>query len=103
MSILSKYCNRELNTASPVLKSYDLVSDFSEGREVKSFVETDYPKIVESHGHVDDWSLESLTKAGINPNFSIHTGSSSSRMEEATTGVQSLNKVVDSILGENTE
>lgn len=102
MSFLSKYYNRELDKCSPIQKSYDLVSDFSDGREVKSFVETDYPKIVESHGTVEDWSLESLMKAGVNPSFSIHT-SSGSRLDEATVGAESLTAVVDNILNSNSK
>lgn len=101
MSVLSKYCNRELVTQSPPIDTYDLVSDFSSGVEVRSFVKVDYPKVIESHGSVSDWSLESLMKAGINPNFGIHTATSSSRIDEASASVESLNFVVDNILNSN--
>lgn len=96
MSFLSKYFSPDLVFPSPVQKTYDQVSDFVDGVEVRSFVEVDYPKIVASHGSVVDWSLESLVKAGINPSFAIRT-SSTSRLDDASS-VSSLNSVVDSIL-----
>ena len=97
MSVLSKYRNCDLNRCSPVQKSYDLVRDFVDGREVKSFVETDFPKIIESHGSASDWSLDSLTKAGINPNFSIHTSAPGARTDVAAQ-VEALSSSLDNLL-----
>lgn len=102
MSVLSKYCNRDLNRCSPVQKSYELVRDFSDGREVKSFVETDHSKIIESHGSVSDWSLEALTKAGINPAFPIHTSAPGSRTDVASQA-EALSSVVDNLLNSESD
>lgn len=75
MSVLSKYFDKNVNQSSPVQKDYNrVVNHDAEGNEFISFVEVDYPTIQASHGKVGDWSLDSLLKAGINPNFAIHTG-----------------------------
>ena len=80
-----KNFNTECNQCSPVQKDYDRVVNIDdEGNEYITYVEVDYPKIQQSHGSVSDWSLDALLKAGINPNFSIHTGLNT-RLEGAST------------------
>lgn len=75
MSVLKKYFNDKLNQSSPVQVDYDrVVNHDEEGCEYITYVPVDYKKIVASHGKVSDWSLENLLKAGINPDFPIHTG-----------------------------
>lgn len=44
------------------------------GDEHITFDKVDYPKIQESFGSFDNWSLRSLVAAGIDPDFGIRTG-----------------------------
>lgn len=75
MSVLKKYFDKNLNQSSPVQVDYERVVKHDEdGNEFITYVPVDYKKIVASHGKVSDWSLENLLKAGINPDFPIHTG-----------------------------
>lgn len=100
MSVLSKYFSKSVNQASPVQKDYNRVVNYDEdGNEYITFVEVDYEKFQKSLGTVDMWSLDSLLKAGVNPNFPIHTGNTT-RLE----GLSSLSEyeaVADAILAEN--
>lgn len=75
MSVLSTYFDKSVNQCSPVQVDTARVLKYDEnGREVVTRKEIDYPSIQASHGSEKDWSLANLLKAGINPNFSIHTG-----------------------------
>lgn len=75
MDVLKKLFNEAVNQASPVRDDFNRVSRYDEeGHERIVYEKTDYPSIQESHGHVVDWQLDALLKAGINPNFAIHTG-----------------------------
>lgn len=75
MSVLEKLFDKNVNQCSPVQPDYErLVNYDEEGNEFVSYVEVDYPTLQASHGVVADWSLNALLKAGINPNFPIHTG-----------------------------
>lgn len=75
MDVLKKLFDKSVNQASPVQPDYTRVVRFDEdGNEIVSYEKTDYPSIQASHGFVTDWSLDALLKAGINPNFGIHTG-----------------------------
>ena len=102
MSVLSKYFNSKLNQSSPVQVDYDrVINRDEEGSEYITYVPVDYKKICASHGKVSDWSLENLLKAGINPDFPIHTGFGT-RLE----GVGTLNAAVaelDAILAADTK
>ena len=86
---------------SPVIQEISRKIDYDEkGNEYVSFVPVDVKEIQKSLGSVDNWSLEALTKAGIDPKFGIHT-SNPTRAE----GFGALNDAVatlDSIL-ENKE
>lgn len=72
---LTRHFNYELNQASPVQVDYVQVENVDEDGNVFATREKiDYEKFQSSLGSVKDWSLTSLMKAGIDPNFPIHTG-----------------------------
>lgn len=84
MSVISSQFNYELNQYSPVIDEYNAVVKCDEdGKEDVVYEKADLPSIVKSHGDADDWKLNRLLKAGINPDFSIHT-SAPSRIESAS-------------------
>ena len=59
---------------SPVIPEISRKIDYDEkGNEYVSFVPVDTKEIQKSLGSVDNWSIEALTKAGIDPKFGIHT------------------------------
>lgn len=75
MSVLSAYFDESVNQSSPIQKDYKRVVNYDkDGNEIITYEEVDYPSLQESLGLVSDWSLDSLLKAGINPQFAIHTG-----------------------------
>lgn len=75
MNVLTAHFDPSVNQCSPVREDYARVVNYDEdGNEIVTFKLVDYPSIQESHGKVSDWSLEALLKAGVNPNFPIHTG-----------------------------
>lgn len=88
---------------SPVFGDVERKVEFDEdGKEIVSFVPVDYKKINDERGTVDNWSLDSLLKAGINPNFGIHTGSSVSRIEGFDV-IENASKDVDVLLNSSEE
>lgn len=96
MSVLEKYQNRKLNQSSPVQKDYRRVTKLDEnGCEHVSFVEVDYPALQKSLGFADDWSLQNLVKAGINPDFQIAT-TFSTRLE-AQNYLNGLSEAIDTL------
>ena len=65
----------EFSCQSPVQPDYNRVVQYDEeGNEIVTYEEVDYPKVQASLGSWTDWSLNTLLKAGINPDFGIHTG-----------------------------
>lgn len=81
LSVLESHFDKSINQNSPCHDDFTRVSKFDEdGREIVMYEKSDYTELIASHGTVLDWSLDSLLKAGINPNFSIHT-SGNSRIE----------------------
>lgn len=81
LSVLESHFDKSINQNSPCHDDYLRVSKFDEdGREIVSYQKADYSDLISSHGSVSDWSLDNLLKAGINPNFSIHT-TANSRIE----------------------
>lgn len=100
MSVLSAYFDKSVNQCSPVKPDYKRVVNYDKnGNEVITYEEVDYPAFQEANGFVSDWSLDALLKAGINPNFPVHTGNPT-RLE----GLDVLNQAVataDAILSEN--
>lgn len=91
-----------INQESPLQTDYSRVVNYDEnGNEFISWEPVDYPSIQASNGLVSDWSLNSLMSAGINPNFSIHTGNPT-RIE----GIDTINdaiRIADEILSENND
>lgn len=60
---------------SPICDDYERVIEVDEnGDEHIVFRKVDYPKIQESLGSCDKWSLRSLVAAGVDPDFGIRTG-----------------------------
>ena len=97
MDVLKKLFNPSVNQASPVQSDFDRTLRYDdEGNEFVTYEKTDYPSIQSSHGFLTDWSLKSLLKAGINPNFGIHTGLPT-RIEGQQT-VNDFDSVAESIL-----
>lgn len=75
MDVLKKLFNMSLSQESPVQTDLTRTVKYDEeGNEIITYEKTDYPFIQKSHGKLSDWSLNALLKAGINPNFGIHTG-----------------------------
>lgn len=75
MDVLFKNFSYDIDQHSPVLEDVSRIVQYDEdGNELVSYLPIDYPKIQASFGSVLDWSLDALLKAGINPNFPIHTG-----------------------------
>lgn len=99
MSVLKKHFDKSVCQSSPVIGDVERKVSYDEdGNEFVSFVDVDYPAIQARNGEVNDWALNTLLKAGINPNISIHTGLST-RLE----GVDAVNSAaayLDEILAE---
>ena len=81
LSVLESHFDKSINQNSPCHDDFVRVSKFDEGgHEVVTYQKADYSTSIASHGVASDWSLDNLLKAGINPNFSIHT-TANSRIE----------------------
>lgn len=73
--VLDKLFSAGIDQSSPVQDDYNRIVNYDEdGNEFITYEKVDYAKLIASNGSVLDWSLDALLKAGINPNFSIHTG-----------------------------
>lgn len=69
------YFNSEVKQQSPVQEDVARKAQYDEdGNEFVVYEKVDYPKFQQSLGSVDNWSLNALLAAGINPDFPIHTG-----------------------------
>lgn len=98
--VLDKYFSAGIDQSSPVQKDYDRKVNYDEdGNEFITWEEVDYPKLIRSLGSVSDWSLNSLLKAGINPNFSISTGNPT-RLEGLGV-IDGAQAYVDALFAEN--
>lgn len=101
MSTLKSQFDYGLNQNSPVVDEFSRTVHYDEdGKEVVSYEKTDLPAITKSHGVASDWSLNKLLKAGVNPNFGIHT-SSPTRLENASEVEQASSefmKFLDNVL-----
>lgn len=72
---LSPHFDKTVDQRSPVQPDFARVVNYDEdGNEKITYRKVDYESLVESHGTVDAWSLDALLKAGVNPDFPIHTG-----------------------------
>ena len=99
LDALSRLFDYSLNQASPVQKDFAQVEKVDEdGNVFVSYEEVDYPKVQSSFGLVKNWSLDVLLKAGINPNFPIHTGNTT-RLAAAAS-MADWTAAADSILSE---
>lgn len=75
MSVLKTHFDASVNQASPVQKDYvRKVNIDADGAEFITYEEVDYRSVQKANGDVSLWKLDSLLKAGINPDFPIHTG-----------------------------
>lgn len=75
MSVLQTHVQKHVSQFSPSVGDEQRVVKFGvDGEELIAFEPVDYQKIIESHGSVEMWSLDSLLKAGINPNSTVRTG-----------------------------
>ena len=75
MSVLKKYFDKSVNQESPVQVDLQRKVDYdADGNEFISWIPVDYPAIQQELGSVEMWSLNALTKAGIDPRFGIKTG-----------------------------
>lgn len=74
MSILkSNFIKKDY--VSPIIEEKEMKISYDEdGREVVTYEKVNFHDIIASNGRASDWSLQSLIKAGIDPNFPIHTG-----------------------------
>lgn len=99
MDVLNKNFNIGVNQCSPVQEDYNRVVKYDEdGLEYVVYEKVDYPSILRANGLVTDWNLNNLLKAGVNPDFPIHTG-----MPTRIEGFNVINDaaaVADSILSE---
>lgn len=90
--------DKDFNSCSRVCPDYERVVNIDEdGIERISFELVDYKKIQQSNGSFLLWSLESLMKAGINPDFGIKTGFNT-RLDgfgQMSSAVDRINAVLD--------
>lgn len=95
--MVTKYFDKSVPVSSPIQKDYNRVVNYDEnGNEYITYEEVDYPSIQEANGEAANWQLNALLKAGINPNFSIHTGNNT-RLEGIGT-VKQAEAIADAIL-----
>lgn len=99
MSHLKTQFDYECNQFSPVREDLARVVNYDEdGNEFITWEPIDYDKIRVENGSLKDWNLDTLLKAGINPNFPIKTGLNT-RLE----GIEQVQKaaaVADEILAD---
>lgn len=87
------------NCASPLRKDFQRKVNYdAEGKEFITYPEVDYRELQKANGSFLDWSLDSLLKAGVNPDFPIHTGLNT-RLEGLSV-VEDASKIADEIFSE---
>lgn len=97
-----KHFNDKLCVCSPLQKDYARKVNYDEdGVEYIVYEEVDYPALLRSNGFVGDWNLNNLLKAGINPDFPIHTGLNT-RIEGVAV-IQDAAATLDSILADESK
>ena len=101
-SVLAAYFDPSVNQCSRVCEDLIRVVKHDEkGGEYVTWEPFDSAEYQKSLGPVENWSLNSLLKAGIDPNFGIRTGYNT-RLE-GIDDVNAMASVADSILAENNE
>lgn len=74
-NVLSRHFNYDLEQRSPDCEDLVRKKRVDEsGNILFVYVPVDYKAIQKANGDADNWSLKNLLQAGINPQFSIHTG-----------------------------
>lgn len=93
-SVLESHFDKKRNGFSPSCPTYDMHEVFAEdGSRKVVFRETDLQKeVIEPNGKYENWKLDSLLRAGINPSTGINT-SPSSRIEVGA----SISKLADTV------
>lgn len=72
---LTRNFNYGLDQRSPLVADMERVEKHAvDGTVSVVYKAVNYAEIQRSHGSAQDWSLNSLKKAGINPAFGIRTG-----------------------------
>lgn len=102
-SVLAAYFDPSVNQCSRVCEDLIRVVKHDEkGGEYVTWEPFDSDAYQKSLGPVDNWSLDSLLKAGIDPKFGIHTGYNT-RLE-GLNDIDAMAAVADSIIAdENNE
>ena len=73
-TVPQKQFDFKLNQSSPVVDDYQIVVVYDEAKcPVEVVQKVDYDKIAKENGTVEDWSLQALLNAGIDPKFNIQT------------------------------
>lgn len=74
-NVLSRHFNYALEQRSPDCEDLVRKKRVDEsGNDLFVYVPVDYKAIQKANGDSENWSLRNLLQAGINPQFSIHTG-----------------------------
>lgn len=74
-SVLEKYVNANARMQSPLIGDVQRVVNYDKnGNEIITYAPVDNSAIVKANGSANNWTLNSLLAAGVNPNFPIHTG-----------------------------
>lgn len=99
MSALKNNFDYRVNQYSPVIGEKQRIVNYdAKGNEFVTYEDVDLQAIQKSLGSVKDWSLDSLLKAGVSPEFPIHT-SYGTRLE-GLKSVEDFSRVADEILSE---
>lgn len=100
MSVLSVLFDKSVNQFSPVVDDFVRVSKKdTKGDEVVTYEKFDSAEYQKSISPVDNWGLNSLIAAGIDPAFGIHT-SGVSRLD-GVAQVESAVQYADTLLAED--
>lgn len=88
------------NDYSPVFPTIVLrLHEDTNGESIMTLEEDDISSSVLSKGRFQDWSLDSLTKAGIDPRFGIHTTgvARSDNSSALQSSIDEVNKALDAL------
>ena len=100
LSYLEQHFDYDSNQCSPVRPDFERVVSYdSDGNEFVTWQKVDYSVIQSKNGVASSWSLNNLLKAGVNPDFPIHTGNPT-RIEGVGV-VADASAIADSILNES--
>ena len=102
MSVLASYFNLGINQNSPVSDVYILaLRETEDGTELVP-QKVDYPAIQQSHGTVDDWSIDNLIKAGIDP-ASMHISTGYATRLDGLNDLSAFESAADAIFNDSSE